>query len=68
MGLVLLLIVLQKTRLLAVSKMEFALRLYTILDLMYTFVRSAQILNTVHQSYQMVIYSSNKAGIANHNL
>ena len=36
--------------------MEFALRLYTILDSMYTFIRSAQILNTVHQSYQMVIY------------
>ena len=38
--------------------MEFALHLYTILDLMYTFIRSAQILNTEHQSYQMIIYSA----------
>ena len=38
--------------------MEFALHLYTILDSMYTFIQSAQILNTEHQSYQMIIYSS----------
>ena len=54
--------------------MEFALRLYIILDSMYTFICSAQILNTVHQCYQMVIYSSKtslpphyEAGIANRN-
>ena len=38
--------------------MKFALRQYTILDSMYTLIRFAQILNTVYQSYQMVIYSS----------
>ena len=40
--------------LLVVSKMEFTLRN---LDSMYTFIRSAQNLNTLHQSYQMVTYS-----------
>ena len=30
------------------QQMKFALHLYTILDSMYTFIRSAQILNTEH--------------------
>ena len=53
--------------LLSACKMEFALCQYTILDPVLTLICSAKILNTVHQSHQMVIYSySSKTSLPPH--